>query len=98
MRSLRTLILAGAVVAGGLFLASCSGDKVAQSDVEDEISTQLESQLGAAPEVSCPGDLTAEVDETMNCEVTAEGETLTVTVTVTSVDGDQANFNIELAE
>lgn len=99
MRTIRTLFLAVLLVGGGLLLASCSSEKsVSQSDVEDEVSSQLESQLGAAPDVSCPDDLKAEVDQTMDCQVTTADQTVTVTVTVTSVDGDQANFSIELAD
>ncbi|MBL8777148.1 MAG: DUF4333 domain-containing protein [Acidimicrobiales bacterium] len=102
MRTSRHLLLAGAVALGGLFLAGCSSENaVSQSDVETEAETQLAAQVeGATPDVSCPGDLTAEVDETMECELTIEGDDTVypVTITVTSVDGDQANFNIEVGD
>lgn len=100
MRTIRNLFLAGLLVGGGLFLASCSSEKsVSQDDVEQEISTQLGDQTGATiTGVSCPGDLTAEVDETMDCQVTTADQEVTVTVTVTSVDGDQANFDIEVTD
>ena len=102
MRTSRHLFLAGAVVLGGLFLAGCSGENaVSQSDVESEAETQLAAQVeGATPDVSCPGDLKAEVDETMECDLTVEGDDTVypVTITVTSVDGDQANFNIEVGD
>lgn len=99
MRNARVLLAAAAVVFGALFLAACSGDAVSQGDVEQEISDQIAAQDGgSAPDVSCPDDLTAEVGETMDCEVTAESETFTVTVEVTSVEGDQANFDITRAD
>ena len=102
MRTTRNLLLAALLVGGGLFLAACSGDKsVSQEDVEQEASSQLAEQTGQdAPDVSCPGDLKAEVDETMECELTVEGDDTVypVTITVTSVDGDQANFNIEVGD
>lgn len=102
MRTPRFLLVAGAVALGGLFLAGCSGENaVSQSDVESEAETQLAAQVdGATPDVSCPDDLTAEVDETMQCELTIEGDDTVypVTITVTSVDGDQANFNIEVGD
>lgn len=102
MRTIRNLFLAALLVGGGLFLAACSSEKsVSQADVEQEASSQLAEQTGqAAPDVSCPGDLKAEVDETMDCELTVEGDDTVypVTITVTSVDGDQANFSIEVGD
>lgn len=102
MRTIRNLFLAGLLVGGGLFLAACSSEKsVSQEDVEQEASTQLAEQSGETiSDVSCPGDLKAEVDETMECDLTLEGDDTVypVTITVTSVDGDQANFSIEVGD
>ena len=101
MRTSRHLLLAGAVALGGLLLAGCSENAVSQSDVETEAETQLAAQVeGATPDVSCPGDLTAEGDETMECDLTGEGDDAVYpgTITVTSVEGDQANFNIEVGD
>ena len=83
MRTSRHLLLAGAVALGGLLLAGCSENAVSQSDVETEAETQLAAQVeGATPDVSCPGDLTAEVDETMECELTVEGDDAVYPVTI----------------
>ncbi len=99
MRTVRVLLAAATVVFGALLLAACSSDAVSQSDVEQEVSDQIAAQDGgSAPEVSCPDDLKAEVDETMDCEVTTDSETFTVTVKVTSVEGDTANFDITRAD
>lgn len=102
MRTLRHLFLIGALVLGGFLLAGCSVDKsVSQSDVESEAETQLAAQVdGATPDVSCPDDLKAEVDETMECDLTLEGDDTVypVTIKVTSVEGDQANFSIEVGD
>ena len=102
MRTIRSLVLAALLVGGGLFLAACSSEKtVSQEDVEQEASSQLADQTGESiSDVSCPGDLKAEVDETMECDLTLEGDDTVypVTITVTSVDGDQANFSIEVGD
>jgi outer membrane murein-binding lipoprotein Lpp len=102
MRNFRNVILVAAVAVGGLLLSSCSSDQtVSQSDVESEAESQLAAQVdGTNPSVSCPDDLKAEVDETMECDLTLEGDDTVypVTIKVTSVEGDQANFSIEVGD
>ena len=90
-----------ALVAGSLIaLSACGGtSSVSAEDVAAQISTQLEAQVGTAPDsVTCPSDLTAEVGATVTCELTADGQTLPVTATVTSVDGSTVNFDIQVAD
>src|SRR3954471_4958460 len=93
----RVVLTASAFLATGLFMTGCSSSNaVKQADVEQEIADQLGDQLGASPDVSCPDDLKAEVDQTMDCDVTtSDGQTVSVTVKVTSVDGNSANFSID---
>ncbi|MGZ4446377.1 MAG: DUF4333 domain-containing protein [Nocardioides sp.] len=83
-----------------LALGGCSSSQsVAQSDVEDQISTQLEAQVGAKPDsVKCPGDLDAKVDTKMTCKLSVDGTEYDVTVTVTSVKDGKANFDIQVAD
>ena len=93
----RTLIAAVAVLAGGV-LAGCSA-AVPQADVEEQISSLLEKELGAAPEdVACPEDLPAEKGAKMTCTTTVDGTEYDVLVNVTSVEGDTANFDIEIVD
>jgi hypothetical protein len=93
----KTLIAAVAVLAGGV-LAGCSS-AVPQADVEEQISSLLEKELGTAPEdVSCPEDLNAEKGEKMTCTATIEGTEYPIAVNVTSVEGDTANFDIEVLD
>lgn len=93
----KTLIAAVAVLAGGV-LAGCSS-AVPQADVEEQISSLLEKELGAAPEdVSCPEDLNAEKGQKMTCTTDVEGIEYDVEVVVTSVEGDTANFDIEVLD
>ncbi|GAA1794927.1 hypothetical protein GCM10009795_045590 [Nocardioides hankookensis] len=80
-------------------LASCgdSTPTVKQSDVEKEVSSQLEQQVGQAPDdISCPGDLEGKVGTEMKCTLTAGEDELGVSVKVTSVDGDNVKFDIQV--
>lgn len=89
------LLLATATLAAG-----CSSTPtVDQSRLEDEISGQLEKQVGRAPDrIECPGDLTGKVGETERCTLTAGSDRLGVSVEVTSVDGEKVDFDIEVDE
>ena len=95
---MRRSSLAALVLVAGATLAGCS-TSASQADVEEQISTQLEGQLGAAPDdVSCPGDLDATKGETMTCTLTADDVEYDVKVEVTDVDGDTVNFDIEVVD
>ena len=92
---MRSSALAALVLVAGATLAGCS-NAASQADVEEQISTQLEGQLGAAPEdVSCPGDLAAEKGEEMTCTMTVDDVEYDVKVEVTSVEDGTVNFDIE---
>ena len=70
---------------------------VAKDDVAKEISTQLEQQVGKAPEeVTCPEDLKGEVGATLRCELKDNSETYGVNVTVTSVEGTNVKFDLKV--
>jgi Domain of unknown function (DUF4333) len=86
------------LVCGGLLVAGCSSTpEVSPSKLEGEISSQLEKQVGTAPDdVECPDSLTGKVGETQRCTLTAGSDTLGVDVEVTSVDGDDVNFDIQV--
>lgn len=83
---------------GGLLTAGCTQNALGQEAVEQEISDRLEQEVGVAPQrVECPGDLEAEVGTTMRCTLTApDGSQIGLTVTVTGVDGDTAQFDIQV--
>lgn len=88
------LLAAAPVVALGL--AAC-GDSIEQDDLETRVAGALESRSGVAAEVSCLGDLAAEVDAHTECTATdpATGEERTWRIVVTSVEDDTAQFDIE---
>jgi Domain of unknown function (DUF4333) len=95
---MRRTALASLALASAALLAGCSSS-VSAADVEDQISSQLESQVGQAPDkVDCPGDLEGKVDATMTCVLTAGTDTVDVTVTVTEVDGSDVKFDIQVAD
>lgn len=99
-----TSVVLAALASAALVSAGCSASigtaKVDKDDVASQISTQLEAEVGEKPdEVTCPEDLKAEVDATITCKLTEQGETYDVTVTVTSVDDDNnTKFDIKVAD
>ena len=80
----------------GLGLTAC-GSSIGQDELEKQVSSTLESQFGVAADVSCPGDLDAEVDATTECAAIDPdtGEKVGLRITVTSVEGDTADFDIK---
>lgn len=83
-------------------LAGCSGSDtstISRSDVEAEVVTQLTDTVGQAPDdVTCPGDLEAEVGATATCVLTSGGETIDVAVEVTEADGGEYTISIQVAD
>ena len=90
----RLLLLAAATVLG-MGLTAC-GSSIEQDELEKQVASTLESRFGVAADVSCPGDIDAEVDATTECTATdrGTGEEVGLRITVTSVEGDTANFDI----
>lgn len=88
------------LLAGLLLLAGCSGSAVAQADVEDTVAGELEIVVGERPDVTCPGDLDAEVGAEMTCvgSLPGDGEEYEVYLVVEEVDGGEVFFEIEVAE
>jgi hypothetical protein len=96
-RSPRTPVLALLLATAALAAGCSSTPTVDRSKLEDEISSQLEKQVGQAPDkIECPGDLTGEVGETERCTLTAGSDQLGVSVKVTAVDGEKVDFDIEV--
>lgn len=91
-----------ALVAGGLLaLAGCGAGAIDQADLEANISEQLAEETGeAAPDISCPGDLKAEVGATTECQLSVEGDdtTFPVAVEVTKVEDGVASYSVEVGE
>jgi len=74
-------------------LVSCSST-VPKSDVETTIETELRKQIPNIGEVTCPGDLDAEMGKTLRCEFVVEEQPVDAVATVTTVEGSTAKFDI----
>jgi hypothetical protein len=89
----RTLAAAGLAVALGAGLAGCSST-VPKDSVASAINEKLTEQGINATGVTCPEDLDAEVGKSVRCEFSVDGQPVDAIATVTSLQGDQANFDI----
>lgn len=83
------------LAAATLLLVGCGGE-VPASDIEDTMTTEMESTYGVeVSDASCDGGLAAEEGETTDCTVTVDGEEIDVLVTADSVDGDEVYMTFE---
>ena len=80
-----------------LGLVACAGPLPAES-LADAVADALESRLGFRPEVTCPDDVEAQVGAQGRCTAYAGGDSVgyAATVTVTSVNGDEAEFDVRV--
>lgn len=100
---MNTRRLAGSIAlvcfaAAGCSVSIGSAPTVKEADLERSVAQTLADQLGQQPgDVDCPDDLKGEVGAVMDCTMTVDGSTRTMTVTVTSVEGEQVDYDIEVA-
>lgn len=89
------LVCAIAVAVAGAAGCSTGAKTVSKHDVESQISTKMTGGNGQKPDsVTCPEDLAGQKGAEINCAMKYDGKTSTVNVTVSSVDGDQAKFDM----
>ena len=91
-------LLAGSLLAlsSGAGIAAAS---VSATELQQMISSQVSSQVGAASvTVACPGDLATDLGASITCAVTVGDETRGVTVTVASVENGEAGLSLSLAQ
>ncbi|MGY1633442.1 DUF4333 domain-containing protein [Geodermatophilus sp. SYSU D01186] len=95
----RRPVLFLAVPALALGLTACSS-AIEQGELENQVASAIEAEFGVAPDVSCPGDLEAEVDASTQCTATdpETEEEIELKITVTSVEDGTAQFDIETVE
>ena len=78
------------------------GGKIAQAELETQAATKLAETVdnGVTPNISCPGDLDAEVGAKITCELTVDGEEtiLPVYIEVTEANDVVANFDVEVGQ
>ena len=92
-RRLRVLAVAPVLALG---LTAC-GSSIGQDELETQVADALASRAGVAAEVSCPGDLDAEVGVTTECRAVDPdtGEATRWRIVVTSVEDETADFDVE---
>lgn len=79
-------------------LSGCSSS-VPADDLAEQVSAQLESQVGQTPDdVMCPEDLAAEVGAEVTCELTDGEDVYDVALVVTEVDDSDVLFDITVAD
>ena len=90
----------GALLTTSLLLAGCGQVvTVREAQLEEDISRQLETTSGNAPDaVDCPGDLEAEDGNQIRCTVTRGDKQREAVVTVTGLEGNTVDFDIEVDE
>jgi hypothetical protein len=82
------------VVGAALALLGFWSPVVPRAEVAAGISTQLAGRGIPATAVDCPQDLPAKVGESVRCTYTVDGRPVGVTAQVSSVQGDEAVFDI----
>jgi hypothetical protein len=94
----RRVLLAVPLLALGL--AGCGAGTLEASTIEESVADALEEQVGTRPDISCPDDIPAEEGAETECTLTAGDDPAEypVSVRVTSVEGDTANFDIEVGD
>ena len=95
----RRSLAAATVAALALTAGACGEEVVSKDEVQEEVSLLIQQQAGEKPKsVDCPEDLKAEEGEKIKCKVSVGGQDVNAEVTVTSIDGEQANFSVEIVE
>ena len=94
-RRLLPILAAPLVVLG---TAGCGSTTLTADAIATGAEDALEEQVGIRPDVTCPEDIDAEVGAETRCTLTAGDDPTEygVTVTVTSVEGERANFDVEV--
>jgi hypothetical protein len=90
-RLITALVVTAAIALG---TGACSS-VVSKDDVASAVGSELQKQgVTIDAGVTCPGDLDAEIGKSIRCEFTSEGQPVDAVASVTSVEGDQAHFDI----
>ncbi len=94
-----------AVIVAVSTLAACNASvsvgtkKLDKDALQSEVQTQLTNAVGEeAPPITCPGDLDAEVGESITCTLTDDTGTYDVVVTVNSIENGTADLDIQVAD
>lgn len=90
--------IAAAGVLAALALAGCTDTErvLSRQELERGVSATLTQAKQPHEKVSCPGPIDAKIAESTECRMTAQGSTYKLTVVVMSVEGDQANYEVDI--
>lgn len=87
------LVLTAPALAACSVEASVGAESVSQSEIESVVAGNITGADADAVEVTCDGDLDAEVGATQDCLATLEGRTTGIRVTVDQVNDDDVDFS-----
>lgn len=77
-------------------LVGCTGTpSVSAGDVEEQAQQEFSEQF-PVDSVECSDELPAEVGASITCVLVSEGTSFEMTATVSDVQGDEADFDLEL--
>lgn len=100
MRRTSRSALAAFLGTAALTLVGCSGEvsvggdpTVEQSEIESVVAGNITGADAADVEVTCDGDLDAEVGATQDCLATYEGSSTGIRITVDQVNDDDVDFS-----
>ncbi len=102
------ILLATTAVSSALLLSACTltvgTSSLSATEVEQKATAALAEGQGVPleemPPLECPSDLPAEVGASIVCVIgdAAVGNTYDVTITVETVEGEDVNFDIQVAD
>jgi Domain of unknown function (DUF4333) len=90
----RALRRAGVAAVLAVGLAGCGAPELDESQVVATLRGELESRGVQADDLSCPGDLPADVGRSVRCSFTVGGQPVDAVATVTGVDGGTVTYDV----
>lgn len=79
---------------GGCSVEASAGDEtVSQSEIESVVAGNITGEDAADVEVTCDGDLDAEVGASQDCQATLEGRSTGIRITVDQVNEEDVDFS-----
>jgi hypothetical protein len=96
-----SLVTAALFTITAALLAGCSTPEISKSDLEQGAMKQLTANVGKqCPQITCPGNLKAEVGAKVVCSMPIDGKTYDVNIAVDSIDSSTktAHYAVQVAD
>ena len=90
----RALRCAGVFAVLAVGVAGCGAPELDESQVVATLRGELENRGERADDLSCPGDLPAEVGRSVRCSFSVGGQPVDAVATVTGVDGGTVTYDV----